>query len=34
LVNGRLAAPDRPGLGAALSADFLAQDDVEVRVST
>jgi galactonate dehydratase len=33
LVNGRLAAPARPGLGAALSADFLAQDDVEVRVS-
>ena len=34
LVNGRLAAPDKPGLGAALSADFLAQDDVEVRLST
>jgi L-alanine-DL-glutamate epimerase-like enolase superfamily enzyme len=33
LTNGRLAAPDKPGLGAALSADFLAQEDVEVRLS-
>ena len=33
LDNGRLAIPDKPGLGAALSADFLAQDDVEVRLS-
>jgi len=33
IVQGRLAPPDRPGLGAALSADFMAQDDIEVRVS-
>lgn len=33
VVDGRLAAPDRPGLGAALVGGFLDQDDVEVRLS-
>lgn len=33
LEAGRLAAPSRPGLGAALAADFLDRDDVELRLS-
>ena len=32
--GGRLAAPTRPGLGAALAADFLDRSDVEVRRTT
>jgi galactonate dehydratase len=31
--RGQLMAPSRPGLGAALSPDFLARDDVETRLS-